>query len=154
MERGPASGTLSCVTRRHFLIAYVLVVGATPVAVWGLLPDLSEEGGTDRMIEPLLSGTARTGIGSGALAVAVASVVVVFSRVGGRLRRRGDAGVVVPLLLAGIYSSVVYRIATSAVSGANIGGALLMYLGVMLVPSLVVVAAASAWRMRGRPSGA
>lgn len=134
--------------RRHLLTAYLLFTAAIPVAVWGLLPDLSEEGGTDYMIEPLLSSAARVGIGMAALAVAVIALLVVLSPAGRALRRSGDLAVVAPLLLAGPYTSVVLRIATSAASGANIGGALLSYLGVVLVPSLVAIAAASALRMR------
>jgi len=137
--------------RRHLMTAYLLFTAAIPVTVWGLLPDLSEEGGTDRMIEPLLSSTARIGIGVAALAVGVIALLVVLSPAGRALRRSGDLAVVVPLLVAGLYTSVVLRIATSAVSGANIGGALLGYLGLVLVPSLVAIAAVSALRMRRSP---
>lgn len=140
--------------RRHLLTAYVLFTAATSVTVWGLFPDLSEENGTDRMIEPLLSSTARVGIGLAAVAVAVIALLVVLSPAGRALRRSGDLAVVVPLLLAGMYTSVVLGIATSAVSGANIGGALLGYLGLVLVPSLVAIAAASALRIRRRTADA
>ena len=138
-------------TRRHLVIAYALLVAAVPFALWAFLPDMSEEGGTDYWLGPWGSDSARLPIGVCSLAVILGALVLIVSPAGACLRRRGDARVVAPLLAAGAYIAFTYRAATAAVGGANIGGPLLVMLGLILIPALLVASAIPAMRMRQTP---
>lgn len=81
------------------------------------------------------------------------ALVLIVSPAGARLRHRGDARVVAPLLAAGAYISFTYRAATAAVGGANIGAPLLVMLGLILIPALLAASAVPAMRMRQTPQG-
>lgn len=137
-------------SRRHLVLAYALLSLSAGFVVWGLAPDFSAEGATDRMIEPKVSDEVRLAAGLCALLVAVGAVVAVRSPAGRALRRHLDAWTWVPVAVAGAYAGFTYHAATAAVIGANIGGAMLVLLGMALVPALLVVSAASAWRGRRR----
>jgi len=130
------------------VIACGLLAAAAPFLTWALLPDLSEKEGTDYMVEPWVSDAARVPVGVCSLAVIVGALIVIASPAGARLRRSGDARVAVPLLVAGVYVAFACRAATAAVVGANIGGSLLVMVGLVLVPTLVLTAAMRARRMR------
>lgn len=70
---------------------------------------------------------------------------MLLSPEGRRTRRRADESVAWPLLVAGLYVACTYKVATAAVSGANIGAGLLFMLGVVAVPPLLGLAAYNAW---------
>lgn len=81
-----------------------------------------------------------------ASATLVAALLIVASPAGRRTISRDDIAAAVPLLLAGLYVAFTYRVFTAAVSGANIGGGLLVLLGVVVVPALVGLGLYKAWR--------
>ena len=126
-------------------MAYATIVVATLVALSGLLPDMSEEGGTDFLMEPVVSGTSRLVLGAAALVVLGSAMLVALSPAGRRLRCPHDMKVLVPLLVAAAYIALTYRVASAAVGGANIGGGLLLLIGIPLVPGLLIIAAAYGW---------
>lgn len=68
------------------------------------------------------------------------AAVTLLSPDGRRASAGTDVGAAAALTVAGLYVAFTYRVATAAVSGANIGAGLLFLLGAGLVPALVVVA--------------
>jgi len=72
--------------RRHLIVSYCLLAATTPFAIWGLLPDMSEAGGTDHLIEPVLADGTRVIVGFCAAVVLLVTLVVVLSPAGRLLR--------------------------------------------------------------------
>jgi len=140
------------VMRTKAIGAYVVVTVAAPVALFGLLPDMSAEGGTDYMIEPAIRDP-DVRVAMGLVAAALLAGAAAVLRLSGRAdRQSADRRVLVPLLIAGLYSAFTYRAATSAVIGANIGASLLVLAGYVVVPCCVLLATAAAIRNRRRLS--
>lgn len=110
---------------------------------WWLTEQLPDEfegrdtGFADYLWEPpdLSDGDRRTiAIGS-AVAVAAGAFVLIEGLRSGTIRRRW-VGVVVPLAALSTYAGLTYSVATAPVTGANIGGGLLLLIGYALVPVL------------------
>jgi len=49
--------------RRHLIVSYCLLTATTPFAIWELLPDMSEAGGTDHLIAPVVADGTRVIVG-------------------------------------------------------------------------------------------
>jgi hypothetical protein len=136
---------------RRTLAAVVTLVVGTPVFLWSAIGQLSDEGGTDHLIKvPAINRVLELAI---ALAALVATVIA--SNV---LRGTGrpwfiEAGwwrVVIRLLAAGAYVAIAGRIITSAVGGANIGGAILLYfVAPLLLPYLLWSSVRQARKLKG-----
>lgn len=133
----------------HRRIALAGVVVASPALVV-LAPGgwLDERGeGMTRNVEPPdLPAALHVALSVVAALVLVVALVVLLSPKGRRTRAGADVSVAVPLLLAGLYVAFTYKVATAAVSGANIGAGMLFMLGVVAVPPLLALAGYNAWR--------
>lgn len=123
-------------------IAAALVL-ATPLAVWGLVGDLSETrfDDLDYLLKvPQPPRALELVAGAVALATMVASVVAL---VGAGVGRRWSATVVL-LCVAGALLAYSGRVITAGVIGANIGAGLVMFFVVPTALLLVVAAGANA----------
>jgi len=121
-------------------------------ALLTLLPgnwfDESGEGLNRNVEPPDLPVSVQVALAVLAGAILAASLLVLLSPAGRNTVSRDDVAVATPLALAGLYAAFTYRVATAAVSGANIGAGLLFMLGIVLVPPLLVLAGYNAWRSR------
>lgn len=137
------------VNRSQTRIALAGVVIAAPTLLT-LLPgdwfDESGEGMTRNVEPPDLPLAIHVSVAVLAGALLVTSLLVLLSPAGRSITSRHDIPVAAPLLLVGLYVAFTYRVATAAVSGANIGAGLLFMLGVVAVPPLLVLAGYKAWR--------
>lgn len=129
------------------------MIPALAVATVWLVGDMSETDHHDYdiMVEPLSlsSGTwMALGLLSTAVTLVGAVVAVRSYRSGGRAR--AAVLVTLPMLGLAVYSGITYRVLTARVVGANIGGGMLLLLGVVLVPTLVIASGVIAWRTRSR----
>jgi hypothetical protein len=148
MGAPPPARHPSGMRRTLALAAVVLIVLLSPVTVWWIVGDQTETWieDPDYAFRPLpLSAAQEAAAGWGSLAasLAAAGVVVVALR-----RHELDARVVraaVPLLLAGGFCGVGWRVMTAGVIGANIGAGLVCMAGLAFVPGMVAVSAA-VWR--------
>ena len=135
----------------HRRIALAGVVVASPALVV-LAPggwfDERGEGMTRNVAPPDLPAALHVALAVVAAFVLVVALVVLLSPEGRRTRAGADVSVAVPLLLAGLYVAFTYKVATAAVSGANIGAGLLFMLGVVAVPPLLALAGYNAWHAR------
>ena len=135
------------------VLAGVVLVAATPIAVWWLVGDLSTTAvpDPDYMIHPIPMGAAvERLLGSSAvLLVGVSGAVLLGATWRGRLPARWW-GVLVPLLAAGAFCGAGWRVLTAGVVGANIGGGLVLLGGGPIVLTLIGVAVVVA-RSLGRP---
>lgn len=142
--------------RRHTRAALAAVVVFSPLLLLTLPGnwfDENAEGSLDRnVVPPDVPAALQAGGGILAGVAVVASAVVLASPGGRETVRVEDVRVAVPLLVAGMYVAFGYRVATAAVTGANIGAGLLFMVGVVAVPTLLGFAAYAAWRAR-RPPG-
>lgn len=141
--------------REHTRTALAAVVIAAPLLL-ALLPGkwFDEEGvGMNRNVEPIdLPASLHGGLTLAAAIALGAGLLALLSPGGRQAVHRDDVMVAAPLLAAGLYIAFTYRVATAAVSGANIGAGLLFMLGVLILPTLVGLAAYTAWRVRRRPT--
>ncbi|GGK38865.1 hypothetical protein GCM10010124_34610 [Pilimelia terevasa] len=140
----------------------VLLLVAVPVAVWGLVGDLSTyhgaEGdslGPDRMYPPLdvSPQAARRWVTAAALAAPAAALALLWAVVTSRLDGRW-LFVLLPLAAAGALAGFGHRVVTAGVIGANIGGGMVM-LVLLPVACLLVAGAlttAAVLLLRGLPS--
>lgn len=131
---------------RAALAGLVVVAPALVVLLPGGWFDERGEGMTRNVQPPDLPNALHVGLAAAAAVVLMGSLFVLLSPEGRRARRRADVSVAWPLLVAGIYVAFTYKVATAAVSGANIGAGLLFVLGVVTVPSLLALAGFNAWR--------
>lgn len=110
-----------------------------------------ESVGLDRNVQPIdLPSIGHVGLTMAAAISLGAGLLALLSPEGRRAIERDDVMVAAPLLAAGSYLAFTYRVSTAAVSGANIGGGLLFMLGVLIVPTLVGLAAYKAWKVQQR----
>ena len=135
----------SIAERRLVALTVVAVVLATPLAVWWIVGDISEVTGpyADYLFEPpSISRAIETSLGVGAvLAVAASAATLMWAhRRQGFSRRRVLS--VVCLLLVGVIAGYGYRVLTAGVSGANIGGGLVLLFGPVMIIGLVIAAIA------------
>lgn len=116
---------------------------SSAVAAWWAVGDLSEPDlfAPDYMFEPPeISGGVEAAIGVvGCLVTAGILIALVRARAVETITRRQIVAVV-PVVAIGVYVGFSWRVMTAAVSGANIGGALLMMAALVVVPLLAAVA--------------
>lgn len=122
-------------------ILLLVALVASAVSVWWLVGDLSEvdDPTADFMIRPPDLSSAEEGwIGGCALVLLAATLVALYSvhRTSGLSRSQRWALLFV--VLAGGIIGVGYRVMTAATIGANIGGGLLLTVGVPVVAFLLV----------------
>lgn len=119
---------------------------AVPVAVWWAVGDLSEKGADarDRMFRPFELPAAGEHLAGAAALVAVVTATVVLTMAWYR-DQLPPAWVarIVPLCLAGAILGGGWRVLTAASVGANIGGGLVLVIGLPLAALLVIAAAMS-----------
>jgi hypothetical protein len=146
-------------------LAAVALVVAMPVATWWLVGDLTDPdfkrrlqaGGDpairagldpDYMFRPfdIAPATERTAGIVAVVLVETAAVVLILASLTGRLHG-GWWAVFGPLSLVGAGCGWGWRIMTAPVSGANIGGAIMLYLGGPIGLGLVGMALWAAWRL-------
>lgn len=137
------------------VVAFLVMVFATPVAVWWAVGDWSIDATEpDYAVRPLaLSGAAQTTAGVAASLLTAVAAVVLWRR--GALRRdRRWFGVLFALLVIGVLAAMGWRIVTAGVIGANIGAGFVIIFGVPLAAVVIVWAVArSIWlATRGRRS--
>lgn len=133
----------------HARAALTGLVFAAPAFV-ALLPggwlDERGEGMTRNVEPPNLPDALHVALAVVAAVVLAGSLFMLLSAAGRRACHRSDVAVAWPLLVAGLYVAVTYKVATAAVSGANIGAGLLFMLGVVTVPPLLALAGFNALR--------
>ena len=135
------------------VLAFLVMVCATPVAVWWAVGDWSLDASElDYAVRPFaLSGAAQTAIGVVASLLTTVAGVALWRR--GALRRdRRWFGVLFPLLVIGVLAAVGWRIVTAGVIGANIGAGFVIIFGVPLAAVVIMWAVVrSIWlATRGR----
>lgn len=136
------------------VVAGVVLVLATPVAVWWMVGDLTttEVPDPDYLIAPVpMPATVERLLGVSAVLLVLATAVALL---GATRADRVPArwwGVLAPLLAAGALSGVGWRVVTAGVVGANIGGGAVLLGGPVIVLALVGVAAVVARPLRRRP---
>ena len=117
-----------------------LLLGSAFVAAWWLIGDLSyrgpSEGGLDYVFESPDISDAITTLG-GLAGLALAAIALWTLVVRGNAR-----GPAVILVAAGVLASLIARMITAGVIGANIGGALAMLFG---APAVALAVLASLW---------
>ena len=123
---------------------------ATPVATWWLVGDLSSAGFTEDELDymfraPDVPWFVEAVAGAVALAVVVVSVGVVGQALhSGSLRREWLPTIVLPAV-AGVVLGFGARAVTAGGIGANIGGAMFIFIGLPLAVLLLMAAAINAW---------
>ena len=128
--------------------AAVALVLATPVAIWFLVGDLSATQFDDLDYlwrAPVLPAPVELLLGALATLVALASatmLAVALRR--GQVRRQWSA-TVVPLCGAGAVAGYAGRVVSAGGIGANIGGAMMIFLAGPLILALAAAAAWNAW---------
>lgn len=135
----------------HVRAALASLVVSAPTLLASLPGDWFDEDveGLNRNVEPIdLPDPVHLAICVLAASALAASLVVLLSPSGRKAQERAEVKVAAPLLVAGLYVAFTYRVLTAAVTGANIGGGLLILLGVPLVPGMLVLAGVNAWRAR------
>lgn len=111
-----------------------LVVAAVPVATWFLVGYLSEEGGTDHIVEiRQLDRPVEIFLGVLAALIALGAGWSFLGRSRNWLIDEGWWRVYVRLLGCGLFLAVGARIVTAGSSGANIGGGMLLLFGPLLL---------------------
>lgn len=135
----------------HFLAS--LVVVASTIAVWMLVGQLSEEPSSDYIIRvPQLSRWMQLLLGVAAISTAGAAVAELWSRHRPWLVESRWWPVYGRLLAAGLLAAGGGRMITAGTNGANIGGALFLYFGPLLVIYLLGRARMeSVWIRHGNP---
>lgn len=119
---------------------------ATPVATWSLVGDLSEPvADPDYLIRPIVLPRAAEVVllVASVAAVCVATAFLVYERRTRRMDRKWVPPIVL-LTVAGVVVGYGGRILTAGVTGANIGGGMVILFGGPFVLALVAVAAWSA----------
>ena len=136
--------------RKVTLVALGAIVLAMPFAVWWLIGDISTTtDNPDYILEPVgLSDTQEAVIGWTSTLVLLGGVVALMLPGPRAELRRRDLWVAVPLALLGVYMGAAYRVVTAGAIGANIGGGLMVVLGILVVPATLTISAV-AW-LRGR----
>lgn len=137
--------------RPHVRIALATTVVTAPVLLASVPGGWFDEDveGLNRNVQPLdLPDALHVAICVLAVAALAVACPVLLSPAGRQALGRTDVRVAAPLLFAGLYAAFTYRVLTAAVTGANIGGGLLLLVGVPLVPGLIVLAAVNAWSAR------
>ncbi len=128
-----------------------LFVLLSPINMWSIAGDMSYRGdpNPDYMFRPLpLTGGQELAITAAALTISAAAIV--FSTVAYRRRLLGtaDLRVALPVVLAGAYSGIAWRMMTAAVIGANIGGGMALMFAVIFLPAMVIWFGVELWRCR------
>lgn len=131
---------------RAALAGLVFAAPALVVLVPGGWLDERGEGMTRNVEPPDLPDALHVALAVVAAVVVVGSLFVLLSPAGRRACRRADVSVAWPLLVSTLYIAFTYKVATAAVSGANIGAGLLFMLGVVAVPPLLGLAGFNALR--------
>ncbi len=148
------SGVLDdrAVQRRRTRAALTAVALAAPLVLLTLPGNWLDEdapGALDRNVEPPhVPAALQAGVGLLTGAALLAALAVLASPAGRSGTCVEDVRVAVPLLIAAVYMAFGYRVATAAVTGANIGAGLLFMMGVVVVPTLLAFAAHAALRAR------
>lgn len=137
---------MSSVHARAALAGLVLAAPAFVVLLPGGWLDERGEGMTRNVEPPNLPDALHVALAVVAGVVLVGSLFVLLSPAGRRACRRADVSVAWPLLVAALYVAITYKVATAAVSGANIGAGLLFMLGLVTVPPLLALAGFNALR--------
>ncbi|HAS09147.1 MAG TPA: hypothetical protein DCS55_01295 [Acidimicrobiaceae bacterium] len=145
LTAGENDGVRSVHTRAA-LTGLVFAAPAFVVLLPGGWLDERGEGMTRNVEPPDLPNVLHVALLVVAAVALVGSLFVLLSRTGRRACRRADLSVAWPLLVAALYVGVTYKVATAAVSGANIGAGLLFMLGVVTVPPLLALAGFNAVR--------
>ena len=128
--------------------AAVALVLAIPVATWFLIGDLSATQFDDldyMWRAPVLPAPLELMLGVLAALVVLASATVLAVALRRDQVRRQWAATVVPLCAAGVLLGYAGRVVSAGGIGANIGGAMMIFLAGPLVLALVVAAAGNAW---------
>ncbi|WP_285556362.1 hypothetical protein [Actinoplanes regularis] len=127
------------------------LVLAVPVAAWWLIGDPTPVGDGieyDYAYRAVSFGaTADRAIGVLACVAVVSAVALLAWATVTRRLRPGWWLVLAPLVVAGLLVSVVGRVMTEGVIGANIGGGLMMLAGGPVLAILLASAALVAWRL-------
>jgi hypothetical protein len=144
MDENPRLLTIACA-----------LVGATPVALWWLIGDLTSPGFPDSKLDYAFRAPHPPPAVSNASGLLATVVVVIGAALLGRERFRGriTAGwLATPVLLctAGALLAFGGRVMTAGGIGANIGAGLFVLFGLPAVLGLVMAATANAWRERRR----
>jgi len=133
-------------TRLAPTLAITGVIACAPLAAWisGFVSTSKvDDIGADYMMRPLgWSTAARTTVGVLSLVIVATAALVVF------LTRSKSTliapGVLAPLAAGSAFLGVTYHVVTAPVIGANIGGGLIVMLGVPMVAALVIIAVSQA----------
>lgn len=133
----PPNGT----GRTVALAALAFAVATIPVVTWWLVGDLSEAGSADYMFKaPAILERHEHLIGRSAALVLVVSLVILLSPVGRKSLKRHDMKTSLPLICLGLVLGPAYRMATAAVKGTNIGGAMAFFYGMAFVAAMLILA--------------
>jgi len=137
--------------RSTALGAIWLFVLLSPIATWSIVGDMSYKGdpNPDYMFRPIpLTGGQELAIAAAALTVSAAAVGCAILAYRRRLVGRADLGVALPLVLAGAYCGIAWRMMTAAVIGANIGGGMALMFAAVFLPAMIVWFGVELWRFR------
>jgi len=137
--------------RSTALGAIWLFVLLSPIATWSIVGDMSYKGdpNPDYMFRPIpLTGGQELAIAAAALTVSAAAVGCAILAYRRRLVGRADLGVALPLVLAGAYCGIAWRMMTAAVIGANIGGAMAVMFAPVFGVAMIVWFGVELWRFR------
>lgn len=127
---------------RRILVLGMLPAASAALVAWWLIGDLSDAGGTRRMLAVPDGGTV-VGLVGVVFAVIALALIVREGGAPGQARR-----VLVNGLLIGVWFALVLRVESARVSGANAGGALLLVLWPVVAVPLVAQAIGLLRRMR------
>ncbi|MEQ8842155.1 MAG: hypothetical protein RIB98_14325 [Acidimicrobiales bacterium] len=130
------------------------VVAVAPL-IWWMASALPDDLTADQVRDadylwapPVLSAGQRHGIGIASLFVVVLAATVLVQGLRTDRFQPGWLRVVVPLAGVAAYAGVTYAVATEPVTGANIGGGLMILAGFVLVPTLLGFAIFAAVQLR------
>lgn len=144
--RGRERGCVEVAARGPAVAATV----ATPAAVWLLIGYLSEDGGTDHIVEiPQPPRWIEIGLGVAATVIAARAWSLLFGCHDDWLIRRGWWRVCWRVVAAGLLVAVGGRIVTAGSVGANIGGGMIIMLGPLPLLYLLGRAREESVRLRG-----
>ncbi len=133
------------------------VVAVAPLTWWltFAIPDEAPPEGlqyADYLLNPPnLTGRERLGVGLVSLIAVVGGALLLVDGIRSRRFARGWVGVVVPTAGIAVCTGFTYGMVTKAVSGANIGGSMLIVVSFAVVLVLIRRSLSCADRLRSRP---
>ncbi len=125
-----------------------MALATAPITTWWLVGDLSESAyARDHMFEaPKLTPGQELAIGVIATVLSVIPAAVVAAALAQRRLRWVQVRPALPILVAGVFCGFSWRVTTARVSGANIGGGMLM----LITPIVLILSIAWSWHLRRR----